>query len=220
MNWTDCTSVWQRQTAPALTATPAELAALRNDFEATRRREARTLFIRDCLEGGTGFVVAAVFALFWWLLRLPNWPMALSVALVLGVSAAFVRERLRARRARVGAYAPLLAKVEADLAEMLHQRRLLLSLHTWYLGPLWAAVILVLVAVALRLGLWQSLRSLGFSVGFALLYLAVLAGVWLLNRYAVRHQLDPHIAELEKLRAALKPVDAERVDANTASPAP
>lgn len=205
MNWTDCTSAWQRQAAPAVAPSPEKLAELHARFDATRRREARALLVRDWLEGGTGLAVAAVFALFWWFLRLPNGPMALAIALVVGVSVFFLRERRRARRARLGADAPLLAKLEADLAELRHQRQLLLSLHVWYLGPLGAAVLLVVAAVTWQLRTRLPAIDLSFSTSFALAYVGILGGVWLLNRHAVRRQIDPRIAELEALRASLQP---------------
>lgn len=202
MNWNDCTSAWLRQATPNL---PADLAALQATFEATRRREARTLFMRDCVEGCAGFAVAAAFALFWWLLRLPDGPMALAVALVLGVSALFVRERIRVRRGRVGAAVSLLTKVEADLAELRHQRRLLQSLHLWYLGPLFAAFSLVLLAVWLLLRTRLPGVEIGMIPGLMAIFAGLMVAVWFINRETVRRRIEPRIAELETLLAALRP---------------
>jgi MFS family permease len=202
MNWTDCTSAWLRQDTPSL---PTDIAKLQAMFEATRRREARGLLVRDWLEAGTGFMVAAAFIFFWWFLRLPDWPMALAVALVLGVSALFVRERIRARRGRLGAAAPLLAKVEADLAELRHQRRLLLSLQVWYLGPLFAALSLVFLALWLFLRTNLPEAQLGMIPKLMVIYASLMVVVAIINRKVVRRRIEPRIAELEALLAALRP---------------
>jgi len=54
-------------------------------------------------------------------------------ACILWVTGFFVRERFRAPAAARGSEAQMLAKLEAEIAELRHQRRLLLSLWKWYL---------------------------------------------------------------------------------------
>jgi hypothetical protein len=212
MNWNDYEAVWKRQELPV--GPDADFASLRETFESKRRKMAATLFARDLLEGSAGLLVAGVFAYFWWHLGKQGWPMAFAIALILGVSGFFVRERFRAHRLRLGTDAPLLAKIEADLAELRHQRHLLLNLGSWYLAPCAGAIIVVCATLVRFLiakappgflaALWRHPAALA---GIILYFVVVLPlffwGVWKLNRRAVRKQIEPRLAELEKLHRDL-----------------
>ena len=141
MNWSDYETIWKHQELPV--GADADLSNLRETFESKRRKMAKGLFARDLLEGATGLLVSGVFANVWWHMGKPGWPLAFAIALILGISGFFVRERNRAHRHRLGADAPLLAKIEADIAELRHQRHLLFHLWSWYLAPLAAAVVII-----------------------------------------------------------------------------
>ena len=208
MNWNDYEAVWKRQELPV--GPDADLASLRETFESKRRKMAASLFARDLLEGSAGLLVAGLFAYLWWHLGKQGWPMVFAIALILGVSGFFARERFRAHRLRLGADAPLLAKIEADIAELRHQRHLLLNLWSWYLAPCAGAIIIVgatLVRILIAKAspdfisaLWAHPAALAWII----LYVAVVLplcfwGIWALNRRAVRKQLDPRLAEIEKL---------------------
>jgi hypothetical protein len=192
----------------------ANLADLRTTFETKRRKLAATLLVRDLLETGAGLLVTGVFVFAWWKIGAAAWPMAFAIALVLGVSGFFVRERFRARRVRVGVAAPLLAKVEADIAELQHQRHLLRTVWAWYLGPL-AGAIAIVAATLMRVlvakappgfltALWDHPAALVWIVFYFAVVLPVCFwGVWALNRRAVRKGIEPRLAELEKLHGDL-----------------
>ena len=212
MNWNDYEAVWKRQELPVGVA--ADLSELRATFETKRRKLAAILLARDLLEAGAGLFVAGVFAFFWTRMGAAGWPMAFAIALVLGVSGFFVRERIRARRVRAGVAASLLAKVEADIAELQHQRRLLLSVWAWYLGPLAGAIIIVVATVVRILiskappGFLAALRESPVVLAWIILYFAVILpvcfwGVWALNRRAVRKGIEPRLEELAKLQRDL-----------------
>ncbi len=216
MNFNDYESVWKRQDLPV--GAGANLSALKETFETKRRKSAATLLARDLLEGLAGVLVSGVFAYVWWHIGREGWPMVFAIALVLGVSGFFARERLRVHRTRLGAEAPLLAKVEADIAELRHQRRLLLNVWSWYLLPLAAAIAIVCFTLARILmiqappGFFTALREHPAALLWIVLYFVVVVplcfwGVWAMNRRAVRKQLDPRIAELEKLHADLLSTD-------------
>jgi len=207
MNWNDWEMIWRRQEPPVGAA--ADLAMLKETFEPKRRKLARGLFARDILEAAAGVLVAVVFAYMGWHMKRIGWPMAVAVALVLGVAGFFVRERVRARRRRLGADAPLLAKLDAEIAELRHQRRLLWNIWPWYLGPIVAAWAIVgdtafanMDAIGREMTLHHPL-GLGFTAGYVVLCGALFWGVWKVNRRAVRTHLDPRIEELEKLRRDL-----------------
>lgn len=194
MRWSDCEAAWTRQALPAGSA--AETAALAARFETTRERLAAARLVRDVLEGSAGPAVCLGFGILLLRTGRHGGPIALAILLVLAVSALSVRARRRARRARPGAEAPLLTKLEADIAALRRERRQLLTLQTWHLGPVLAALLLVPALLALRL--------VPFGPWFApSLYLVLLALAWVLNRREVRRQIDPRLDELARLRQAL-----------------
>ena len=212
MNWNDYEAVWQRQELPV--GAGADLATLKQTFETKRRKLAATLYARDLLEAGAGFLVVTFFAWFWWHVGSVAWPVVFAIALILGVSGFFVRERFRTRRLRLGTEAPLLAKVEADIAELRHQRQLLLNIWWWYLAPCAGAIVIIAATVARILifkappgflpALWEHPATLAWIIFyFAVVLPLCFWGAWAINRRAVRKQIEPRLEELEKLHRDL-----------------
>jgi hypothetical protein len=172
---------------------------------------AATLFVRDIVEASAGVLVSIAFGLIWWKQGRAGWPIALAIGCILWVTGFFIRERIRAHRNRLNSDAPLLAKIEADIAELRHQRCLLLNVAKWYLAPCVAAILIVLAMIILNMPA-KALAALPehwlFVVGFFGGYL-VLVGllywlVWFVNRRAVRKQIEPRLEELEKLHQSLR----------------
>jgi hypothetical protein len=205
MNWNDYEAVWKRQELPI--GADADVAKLRQTFETKRRKLAATLLVRDLLESGAGLLACIVCGFLWWKLGPTGWPIGLAMALTLGVSAVFVRERLRSRQLRLGEAAPLLTKVEADLAELRHQRQLLHTIWRWYLGPLLTAILIIHFTLTMHGPAWSPQRDPVFNAGFVAFYLFCVGLVWLINYRAGRKQIDPRIAELDKLRRDLQAGD-------------
>jgi uncharacterized membrane protein len=196
MNWNDYEAVWKRQELPV--GANADLANLRETFETKRRKMAATLFLRDILEASAGVAVSIALAFTWWQQKTAGWPIALAIILTLGVTGVFIKERIRTRRNRLRPDASLLAKLEADITELSHQRRLLLNVWKWYLAPLAAAIAIVVATISYNRAPWQ--RDPVFLGCYGLFCALLFWGVWALNRQAVRKQIDPRLAELEKLR--------------------
>jgi type II secretory pathway component PulM len=121
---------------------------------------------------------------------------------MLGLTGFFVRERIRARRQRLGVDAPLFAKLEADLAELRRQRHLLLNIGKWYLAPCMAAAAIFAATTMAHAPIPWPAKLLAGVVMLLLLALTYW-GVWALNRRAVRVQLDPRLEELEQLHRNL-----------------
>jgi hypothetical protein len=196
MNWNDLKSAWAGQSL--LSGPYADIAALRDEFEAKRRRLARVLFWRDVREAAAALVVAGVFAH----MGPVGWPTALAVVLMLGLAGFFVWERFRAHQQKVGADASLVAKLEAEIAELRRQRGLLLNVGTWYLAPCMGAA-----AIGAATALIHAPKPLAAKLAAGAIMLILLAlvswGVWALNRWAVRKCLDPRLEELEKLHQSL-----------------
>ena len=203
MNWNDYEAVWKRQELPI--GATADLASLRETFETKRRKMAATLFARDILEASAGIFVSVALGLAWWQLKKGGWPIGLAIALTLGVTGFFIKERLRAHRNRLGPEASLLDKLDAEIAELDHQRRLLLGVWKWYLAPLAAAIAIVVATIRYNRQPWE--RDPVFLACYGVFCALLFWGVWALNRQAVRRQIDPRLAELEKLRHDILPTE-------------
>jgi hypothetical protein len=201
MNWNDYEAVWKRQELPV--GASADLATLRKTFEARRRKLHGALLVRDLSEAGAGLLVCIALGFIWRKIGLTGWPIGLAMALILGVSGIFVRERTRARKLRLGEDATLMAKIEADLAELRHQRHLLHTIVGWYLGPVFVSILIVHFTVALHTPPWAPQRDPVFGAGFVGFYVLCLWFIWLINRRAVRKQIEPRLEELEKLHRDL-----------------
>lgn len=198
MNWNELQRAWQGE---LLRLSPGRWNPA--DFAARRRRLARTLAVRDWTEAAAGAVVASGFACFLLFFRISDWRGWAAVLLTAMVSVAFVRERWRARRARPPVEAALLARLEAEIVELRHQRNLLRGILWWYLSPLGVAMLLFtwsLFAHIEAAGVTPDVTMLWF-LGAATLGLG--AAIWWLNRWTVRAWLEPLLEACERERAEL-----------------
>jgi hypothetical protein len=202
MNWSDYEAVWKRQPLPR--GAEADLAELKQSFEAKRRQMAAAFLVRDWLElAACGFMVV-VYARFWQKVGPGGWPMGVAILMILLVAGVFIRERLRSRRHQPGAAASLLAKISADLAELRHQRGLLLRVWLWYIAPCAVAMLMHMSVIVRRTRPWDPLRE-PVSLGLIVIFIGLLCWVvWIINRRAVRSRIEPRIAELEKLQEETK----------------
>jgi Na+/melibiose symporter-like transporter len=198
MNWNELEHEWRLRSAAF--APPAWNLA---EFEQQRRRRARQFALRDWLEAGTGFAVAALFAVFLGLLGVRHWAGWGAVGIVVLVSVVFLRERRRAAHAQVSAEAPLRTRLAAEIIELRHQRTLLRRVVWWYLVPLLAAGGLFVFALhewveasggrlALTPLLWLAAGGAGLGIA-----------VWWLNRLAVTTWIEPQLADCERALAEL-----------------
>jgi hypothetical protein len=201
MNWNDYEAVWKRQELP--TGEDADVESVRATLETKGRKLRAVLLLRDFAEAGAGLLVSAGCARIWWDTGRDGWPIALSMALILGISGVFVRERFRARRLRIGADASLLAKVEADIAELRHQCHLVRYLWAWYLAPCFLSIAIVCAVIVHRAPPWGPLHDPVILVGFGAFFALVFWFAWEINRRALRKRLEPRLAELEKLRNSI-----------------
>lgn len=198
MNWNDYEAIWKRQTLPV--GPSADVGELKDTFESKSRKLAASIQVRDFAEASAGVVVAAAYVFHWSQLGTAGWPLALSITLILGVTGFFVRERFRARGLRLGADASLLAKIEADIAELQHQCRLLRTVWAWYLAPCGGAIAIHFHVIVAQTPPGNPLHEPLVGAGFAAFFAFFLWLVWELNRRALRKQFEPRLAELERLR--------------------
>lgn len=201
MNWSDYEAVWRRQPLPR--GGEADLATIRATFETTSRKMAAALRVSDLAEAGAGGLGLIAFGLIWWKLGRSGWPIGFALLLIGGVTARFVAERLRVRRMQLEPDAPLLARLEADIAELRRRRELVRKIWRWYLGPIAAAIALVIVAFMLKAPSWALRGYWLFLSAYAPLTGLLLWWAATINRRALRERIEPRLLELEKLRSDL-----------------
>jgi hypothetical protein len=193
MNWHDCEAAWKRQTVPA--ASPQEVAALEASFGQKRRQMARARFVRHVIEGSMGPLVCIGLGLSWWITGRGGWPMVFAMLLILVGFGVYWLAFTRRPRSEPGLDAPLLTRVDADIADLQRRRRALLTMRSWTFAPVYAAALLVPFVLLVR--------KHDFAIGFSLYYAAVTLLAWAHNRFEVRRHLDPRLDELEQLRQGL-----------------
>ncbi len=211
MNWNDWEMIWRRQELPI--GADADLSVVRQTFEEKRRKLARGILVRDFIEGVGGVVLSLAFGLWAWRTGRAGWPFGLGVLLILGVSSVFLHSWFRTRRSRVGPQASLLARLDVNIAELRHQRRLLDNIGKWYLTP-------YIIAIGLMghdLSQYAGRRAppgflitlLTTPVTLAWILILLLVSVWALwwwwrgIQHVIHRQIDPRLEELLEMRRDL-----------------
>ena len=205
MNPDDFKQAWQGQTRLTI---DAELL-----LEEVRRNEqyfAAMIFWRDFREVGVSLVMVPL----WLYLGVKNsspWTWYLTVPVLLWIAGYMLADRMRHQRQPSEPGEPLRRRVEGSLAEVEHQIGLLRNVHWWALLPLALAMLAFFGQVAWqeRAGGWWTVLSVSMVVTLGV---GVLAGVYWLNQYAVRCELEPRRRELETLLMSLEdePPDESR----------
>jgi hypothetical protein len=109
-------------------------------------------------------------------------------AVILAVSCLAIPLRLRAaRRVAVDPSLPVAEFLRLELDLVLRQRRLLLTVPLWYLGPLGVGVILFFAGAS---------RSPWLTALYAAVVIAFFLWLWRLNRTAVVQDLEPREKDL------------------------
>jgi hypothetical protein len=200
MNWDDLRKVWDQQILPEWTA--PDLAQLEREFSTKQRKMTRMLFWRDIREAALGIFVAAIIARTGWKMGAQGWPVAFAVIMLLGLSAFFIRERVRARRAQPAYDAPLLVRLDAEIAEQRRQHHLLSHVVGWYLGPILSAGAIFGATILVRAPLPVMPRVAAGAMMIVILAVSGGATVWL-NRRVVKRVVEPQLRELEAWRQNL-----------------
>lgn len=198
MKWSDYEAAWKRQELPK--GTNADLAELRDTFEDKSRKLTGILQVRDWSEISACVFGIGFYIWYWRMVGAEGWPMAIAIGFIVFVVVIFLRERSRVRQIRQGAETPLIKKIEANLGELRHQRRLLRNVLWWYILPANGAIITHGIVIMRQLPDWSIMHttSARFIMGGFIVSLCVF--IWWLNQRAIRVQIDPRIIELEKLR--------------------
>lgn len=183
--------LWGKQTDGVTPVSPAAIWAL---AQASERFE-RTIFWRDAREWAATILVAGFFlyvALFHGTI---HW-LVLAAALISFWPTTYVA-LLRRKRAAPEMADNLIGCLHGSIASVRHQIGLLRSVHRWYLGPIALSILLVFV----DLRQWE--RGPVRTAAFFGMGIALFAGIWMLNRHAVRKDLEPRLRELERVLTGL-----------------
>ena len=199
MNPDDFQQAWQRETSQTHLMIDAELL-----LKEVRRSQAyftAMIFWRDVREVGVCLLLVPLW-LYLGVKHSSPWTWYLAVPALLWIAGYMLADRMRHGRQPPDPGEPLRRCVESSLAQVEHQIGLLRQMLWWYLLPLALSFLAVFGQVAWQErsgGWWTALAGSGvISVGGL-----VLAGIYWLNQYAVRSELEPRRRELETLLMSL-----------------
>jgi len=164
------------------------------------------IFWRDVREVGAVTIVAAFFVYRGALSH--AWPCFAMAALCAFVGLFLLGDRLRLKWKRPTPDETLVAWTETSLAEVEHQIWLLKNVLWWYLLPFWIGCVLAVgYCGVLAWGAQEEgwgWRTGVYPAGYVLAFTAFCYGVYRLNQYAIRTELQPRKQELQTLLENLK----------------
>jgi hypothetical protein len=196
---------WKTQSSRTRLTIDAEV--LLKEVRRNQQHFIAMIFWRDVREVCTCLLFAPLWLYLGVRLSLP-WTWYLAVPALLWVAGFMVVDRTRHKRHLPEPSEPLRQRVESSLALVEHQIWLLQKVLWWYLLPLALSPLAFSCQVAWqeRAGGW--LTALVVSVVVALVAI-VFAGVYWLNQFAVRSELEPRRRELETLLMSLEDETAD-----------
>jgi phosphoglycerol transferase MdoB-like AlkP superfamily enzyme len=198
MNFEELQQAWQSQDAVAQATVNAD--ALLKEVRRNQQQFRTTILWRDVREVGVAILLALFFL--YQGMRHQNGAEYLLALAGFGVGAFMVVDRLLQRRKQPVSNDSLKSCIEGSLLQVNHQIWLLKNVFWWYLLPFAAAL-----GISLCYSIWQA-RASAFPVVMvwviSMLFVALVYwGIYWLNQYAVRKNLEPRRQELESLLAGL-----------------
>jgi Na+/proline symporter len=199
MNFEDMQKTWQAQDASAQVTVNGDV--LLKEVRRNQHQFWATIFWRDVREVGVCFLLALYFSYHG--LRHHDWTDYLLALAGFGVGTFMVVDRLRLRKNQPATNDSLKECVESSLKQVNHQIWLLKNIFWWYLLP-----IIVALGISFGVSAWNW-RHDGVSTAIVFVFCILLCallywGVYRLNQFAVRKDLEPRRQELEALLASLK----------------
>jgi hypothetical protein len=190
------------QTQPSQTRLTIDAELLLKEVRCNERYFSAMIFWRDVREVGVCLVTVPVWLYLGAKFSLP-WTWYLAVPALLWVAGFMLVDRMRHARQPPGPGEPLRQRVESSRAQVEHQVWLLRNVLYWYLLPLALPVAAFFAQVAWQEsgGGWWAALALGGVIAPAVI---VFAGIYWLNQYAVRCELEPRRQELEALLMSLE----------------
>jgi CubicO group peptidase (beta-lactamase class C family) len=203
MNFEDFQKSWQSQNSGKTISINADV--LLNEVRRNQQQFRATIFRRDMIEVLVAAVLVPIFG--WWGWK-GQWTAYLCAFGCLVVGAYFLIDRRRQKKKTPDRHGSLKECAITSLAEVNHQIWLLKNVLWWYLLPIYVPLVMFFLEMAWRtqapiaariVVLMTSLFMVGFT---SVMY----AGIFWLNQFAVRKNLEPRQRELEKL---LNELDSE-----------
>jgi CubicO group peptidase (beta-lactamase class C family) len=196
MNFEDLQKAWQSQDAGAHVTINA--AVLLKEVRRNQGQFRGTIFWRDVREVGVAAFLTWLFLR--WGIRDHDWSLDLVAFGCFFVGAFIVVDRLIQHQRRPVMNDSLHACIESSLAQVSHQSWLLKNVFWWYLLPIETGLGVFIAKQA-----WQE-RHAGLPMMVGLLVYALFCagtcwGIYWLNQFAVRKNLEPRRQELETLLA-------------------
>ena len=194
MNLDDFQKSWQSQDAGKKITIDADV--LLNEVRRNQLLFRTRIFVRDMVEVSVAAVLVPIFIVAG---RKISWTLYLCAFGCLVVGAYFLIDRWRQKKNTPDLHGSLKDCAVTSLAEIGHQIWLLKNIIWWYLLPIFVPIMVFFGWVA-----WQVpdasittkvLREAPNTCFIVLLY----AGIYWLNQYAVKKNLEPRRRELEKL---------------------
>lgn len=199
MNFEDLQKAWQSQDPRAGAKTTIDADALLKLVRRNQRNFRAMIFWRDVREVSVAFLLTVYFVYIG--VRHSDWTDCLVGLACFGVGLHMVVDRLVQRAKQPALNDSLKACIESYLMQVNHQIWLLRNVFWTYLLPIAGAL-----AISLCHSAWHAHRTLpvlAFAV-CALLIAALYWGIYWLNQFAVRKDLEPRRQELESLLAGLE----------------
>jgi CubicO group peptidase (beta-lactamase class C family) len=198
MNFETMQKAWQSQDAAAKVTINADV--LLKEVRRNQQCFRRTIFWRDVREVSVAAVLVPIFIAGG--LKV-SWVLYLCALGCFVVGAYFVIDRRRQKKTTPDLHGSLKDCAATSLAEVSHQIWLLKNVLWWYLLPIFVPIMLFFGWVTWQLPVpitTKILRLLPHTSFVVLLY----AGIYWLNQFAVKKNLEPRRQELEKLLAGLE----------------
>ncbi len=191
---------WQTQKSETRLTIDAEL--LLKEVRRNQQYLTAIIFWRDVREIGISLLMVPLWLYLGVKQSLP-WTWYLTVPALLWIAGYMLADRMRHKRQPPEPGEPLRQRVESSLAQVEHQIWLLRNVLWWYLLPLALAMLAFFGQAAWkeREGGWWTALAVSAVVALGV---GVLAGVYWLNQYAVRCELEPRRRELEALLMSLE----------------
>ena len=191
---------WRAQSSQTRVMVDADL--LQKEVQRGQQEFQTTIFWRDVREVGLSLVMIPMWLAMGLSMSLP-WTWYLTVPALIWVAGFILADRKRHPKRPSDPGEPLLFYVKESLAQTEHQIWLLRNIFWWYLLPFCLSIMAFFLQVA-----WNKSSDwweFAFSAGaMGLFLLVVYGGVYFLNQFAVRNQLEPRRQELLKLIASLE----------------
>ena len=198
MNFDDFQKAWQSQAAAAKVTINADL--LLNEVRRNQQSFRRMIFLRDVREIGVAALLVPVFIAGG--LKV-SWTLHLCAFGCFVVGAYILLDRRRQKETTPDLHGSLKDCAFTSLAEVSHQIWLLKNVSWWYLLPIFVPIMIFFGWVAWQVPVpvaGKIMRLLPQTSFVILLY----AGIFWLNQFAVKKNLEPRRQELEKLLAGLE----------------